>query len=148
MTSSLTKFVKIVPIHALEEFKEGVGGADRIREAGLDGIAHRMIFPFQNWYQGTLEIDQSVVNPDTQVCVSFTAGSGATEHGMVSGRNYFWVDETIWERINYTDLGMKRQTGLKFYKSKKLIYWVRIADIKPSGIVEVNNQISKKLRAE
>jgi hypothetical protein len=92
----------------------------------LDNVLE-LHFPFAHF---TDVATQSVANPDTKICLFFVAGKGATKCGLRPQRFYVYIDDRLYERVTYTDLGISgRECGLKRQAGGCLIHFVREVDV-------------------
>ncbi len=87
---------------------------------GID--AYRLRFPFKTMS----ELDQLklryLVVPDQKVGVLFIGSSWV---GLKANRDYFTINNNLYERINHRDIGNKLATGLKVYENNCLVWLMR-----------------------
>ena len=122
----------LIPYHSIES-----PGSPRTQTLIPD---LRTAFQLQFTASRLRSIDQSLASPDVSVAITFIAGEGCRQHlGLSPHREYFIINDHLYERLTMRDIGKRGSTGLKRVIDGRLTYWVLL--VEPSNHADLMDAI-------
>lgn len=86
---------------------------------------------------------EGLFNPKTKVATLFEGGMECC--GLKPQRWYVMVEDTIFERLNYRDLGIRAASGLKAIRDNKAIIYLRHLKVSEENKNKIETSVAQML---